>query len=105
MGPFDFYHNLGGGEEMDLTATAGGEPKTMNDRFDRRKSGAMFRGEINPASGKPDGKGIKVFPNGSIYEGYFTEGQCHGMGRGVTSKGEVFQGQFSYDQMDGYGYF
>jgi hypothetical protein len=50
----------------------------------------MYRGEINHTTGKPDGKGIKVYPNGSIYEGYFSEGQCHGLGRGVTSKGEVF---------------
>jgi hypothetical protein len=60
------------------------------DRFDKRKSGTQFRGEINQATGKADGKGIKIFANGSIYEGYFSEGQTHGFGRGVTSKGEVF---------------
>jgi len=54
---------------------------------------------------KPDGKGIKIFPNGSIYEGTFSEGMTHGLGRGVTSKGEVFQGFFNFDQMDGLGFF
>jgi len=52
----------------------------------------LFRGEINNISGKPDGRGIKIFANGSIFEGYFADGHCHGFGRGVTSRGEVFQG-------------
>ena len=62
----------------------------MIERFDKRKSGTQFRGEINQASGKPDGKGIIFFANGSIYEGFFSEGQTHGFGRGVTSNGGVF---------------
>lgn len=50
------------------------EQRSIVERFDKRKSGAMYRGEINQNTGKPDGKGIKVYPNGSIYEGYFNEG-------------------------------
>jgi hypothetical protein len=79
---------------MSLEDLTGGsitnEQRSIVERFDKRKSGAMYRGEVNQNTGKPDGKGIKVYPNGSIYEGYFNEGQCHGLGRGVTSKGEVF---------------
>jgi len=60
---------------------------------------------VNQASGKPEGKGIKIYPNGSVYEGYFADGHTHGSGRGVTSRGDVFQGTFNYDQMEGYGYF
>ena len=69
----------------------------MMEKFDKRKSGAVFKGEISQASLKPEGKGIKIFPNGSIYEGYFSEGHTHGIGRGVTSRGEVYQGMFNFD--------
>jgi hypothetical protein len=59
-------------------------------KFDKRKTGTLFRGEISGVTGKPDGKGIKIFGNGSIYEGYFADGHCNGFGRGVTSRGEVY---------------
>jgi len=68
------------------------ENKTLSMKFDQRKTGTLFRGEINNISGKPDGRGIKIFQNGSIYEGYFADGHTHGFGRGVTSRGEVYQG-------------
>ena len=64
--------------------------KTMSMKFDKRKSGTQFRGEVSTITGKSDGKGIKIFPNGSIYEGFFAEGHTNGFGRGVTSRGEVF---------------
>ncbi len=64
----------------------------------------MFRGQTN-ASDKPDGYGFKVYPNNSIFEGYFTEGQVNIWGRGITARGEVYQGPFSYDAMHGKGLF
>ncbi len=92
LGPFDYYQDSVPGVILeDLTGgSIPNEQRSIVERFDKRKSGAMYRGEINHTTGKPDGKGIKIYPNGSIYEGYFSEGQCHGLGRGVTSKGEVF---------------
>lgn len=62
----------------------------MVDRFDTRKSGNMYRGEIGSQSGRPDGIGFKVFPNGSVYEGHFSDGHTNGFGRGISSKGEVY---------------
>lgn len=82
LGPFDFYLEK---IEEDLA-----EQKAMIAKFDKRKTGTLFRGEINTISGKPDGRGIKIFSNGSLYEGYFADGHCHGFGRGVTSRGEVY---------------
>ena len=79
--------------------------KTMSMTFDKRKSGAQYRGEYSSQTDKPDGRGFKVFPNGSIYEGFFEQGQTHGKGRGVTSRGEVYEGDFKYDMMDGKGLF
>jgi hypothetical protein len=50
----------------------------------------MYKGEVTIFNKRPDGKGIKVFKGKSLYEGYFSNGMCHGYGRGITSKGEVY---------------
>lgn len=107
LGPFDFFQE--GAPKIDplddAAAAQGGESRSLQERFDKRRSGAVYRGEVNTQTNKPEGRGIKIFPNGSVFEGYFTEGHVHGIGRGVTSRGEVYQGQFSFDQMEGQGYF
>ena len=65
-----------------------------------RRSGAKYRGEVLMSNRRPEGKGIKVFQSHkgtSLYEGYFNDGMCHGIGRGITSKGEIYQGTFHED--------
>ena len=99
LGPFDHYQHLDPMEDLD-----DGSRSMCND-FDVRKSGALFRGMVNQLTQKPDGLGFKVFPNGSVFEGFFEEGQINGYGRGVTNKGELYQGPFKYDSMDGVGLF
>lgn len=99
LGPFDHYEHLDPNEDLDDGS------RSTNLDFDIRKSGALYRGMVNSASQKPDGIGFKVYPNGSVFEGYFEEGQINGYGRGVTHKGEVYQGPFFYDCMDGVGLF
>ena len=73
--------------------------------FEKRKSGAQYRGEALQENMRPDGRGFKVFEGRSTYEGYFQDGRCHGIGRGITSKGEVYQGGFNEDSMEGKGYY
>lgn len=58
--------------------------------FESRKSGAIFRGQTSLATQKPDGYGFKAYPNNSIFEGFFIEGQINGYGRGITARGEVY---------------
>lgn len=70
LGPFDFYLEIPGIK----AETDENIEKTLTEKFEERRSGAMFRGEISNATGKPEGRGIKIFPNGSIYEGNFSEG-------------------------------
>ena len=53
-----------------------------------RRSGAMYRGEVNRQNDRPDGRGIKIYKSESIYEGFFLNGTCHGYGRAISSKGE-----------------
>jgi len=50
----------------------------------------MFRGEKSSETNRPDGKGFKQFANGSIYEGWFNDGQTNGFGRGITPDGEIY---------------
>lgn len=64
--------------------------RQMRMDFETRKSGAMYRGQINQENSKPDGIGFKVYPNNAMFEGFFEEGQINGFGRGITSRGEVY---------------
>ena len=42
--------------------------------FDSRRSGAKFRGQVHIESHRPDGMGFKIYPNDSLFEGFFEEG-------------------------------
>ena len=98
LGPFDHFQDHEVDDEMDTQ-------RSLRLDWDYRKSGAQFRGQIDLDSGKPDGIGFKVYPNNSIFEGFFSNGQIHGRGRGITSRGEVYQGPFEFDAMHGEGLF
>lgn len=72
-----------------------------------------------------EGKGKLVYSNGDVYEGYFKEGQLHGIGHFKTAcyeyygpfradrkegkgtllfaQGGKFEGWFERDQVHGYG--
>lgn len=65
LGPFDHFEYASAREES--------VEKNLRLEFDQRRSGALFRGQTNQAD-KPDGFGFKVYPNNSLFEGYFTEG-------------------------------
>ena len=111
LGPFDFSQYKPPSLKEEKPEDSDDEPEfdpefaiEMEYYWIPRKSGAQYRGEVRAINKRPDGKGIKVFKN-SLYEGYFSEGRCHGLGRGISSKGEIYQGMFVEDQMEGYGFF
>ena len=115
LGPFDYsqytMEDDGNSDGPDFTqqsmsgASFFMEKRFMQDEFQERKSGARYRGEVHSESYRPDGKGFKVFQGKSLYEGYFSDGMCHGVGRGITSKGDMYQGGFRQDSMDGHGFY
>lgn len=117
LGPFDYSAfdekaNNADEEAPNLSQRSGSnmsdimnDTRVPQDHWEPRKSGAMFRGWINESTKRPDGVGIKVHKKSSMYEGYFKDGLCHGLGRGITSRGEVYQGMFDCDEMDGFGMF
>ena len=49
------------------------------------------------------GKGKQVFPNGSIYEGWFLNSQRTGKGRLIHSDGDVYTGNFLNNKAHGFG--
>lgn len=83
----------------------GDDRRVFQDDWEQRRSGAIYRGEIVETNKRPDGKGIKVHGKKSLYEGYWSDGKCHGYGRGINSAGEVYQGQFNNDTMEGKGFY
>lgn len=72
LGPYDHFSDK---DPDDLNNNV---DRAMRKDMDLRKSGALYRGQKNIQSGKPDGYGFKIYPNNSIYEGGFDEGQLHG---------------------------
>lgn len=50
----------------------------------------------------PNGKGFKIFDDGSVYEGYFMNGKYHGYGRLITD-GNIYEGQWSDNKLNGKG--
>jgi hypothetical protein len=112
LGPFDFNQYKPPEKESVAVQGQGSDeeeidPDTlieMEYNWMKRKSGASYRGEVKSHNKRPEGKGIKFY-KGSLYEGWFLDGQCHGIGRAISSKGELYQGTFVEDAMDGFGFF
>ena len=94
LGPFDHWEHFNPDDDM-------GEERSMTLEFEKRKSGAAYRGQVHVDTLRPDGFGIKIYPNSSVFEGRFSDGKVHGWGRGITSRGEIYQGPFFNDMMHG----
>lgn len=94
LGPFDHWEHYNADDDM-------GEERSMTLEFDKRKSGAAYRGQVHVDTLRPDGFGIKIYPKSSVFEGRFSDGKIYGWGRGITSRGEIYQGPFNNDMMHG----
>ena len=66
--------------------------------------GIEYKGEWNH-DGKKDGRGVQVWPDGSIYEGYWKNGMMQGRGRLITPDGHIHDGNWLEDKAHGYGRF
>ena len=65
-------------------------------------SGNKYWGEWSKA--KIHGRGVKIFNDGDIYEGYFMNGLFHDKGRYIRDdNGEVYEGQWKNDNRHGQG--
>ena len=67
-------------------------------------NGARYTGEwleSNPQVRQ--GKGSQIWPDGSMYEGYFVNDRASGKGRLIHADGDVYEGMWKEDKAHGYG--
>ena len=65
-------------------------------------NGVEYEGEWNE-DGEKDGKGVQVWVDGTLYEGYWLNGKANGKGRMIHADGDVYQGFFKDDKAHGPG--
>ena len=49
------------------------------------------------------GKGKQIWPDGSLYEGYWEDNKANGKGRLIHADGDVYEGDWLDDKAHGYG--
>ena len=62
--------------------------------------GATYAGEKNEA-GEKEGFGIRNYPDGGLYIGYWKNGQAHGKGWFFHADGVVYKGDWVEGKMNG----
>lgn len=50
-----------------------------------------------------DGRGKQIWPDGSMYEGFWRHDKANGKGRLIHSDGDVYEGDWVNDKAEGYG--
>ena len=55
----------------------------------------------NPQTKARDGKGKQVWPDGSMYEGFWRHDKANGKGRLIHSDGDVYEGDWMNDKAEG----
>jgi hypothetical protein len=62
-----------------------------------------YEGEWNITTGERDGMGVLIWPDGSVYEGYWRRGKANGKGRLVHADRDVYIGDWLDDKAHGNG--
>lgn len=65
--------------------------------------GQHYIGLWNPESNVKEGRGIAVFKDGSIYEGFWKRSEMCGNGRIIYTSGDIYQGEWWNGISNGYG--
>jgi len=65
-------------------------------------NGAQYEGEWDQ-QGKKDGKGVQIWVDGSLYEGYWKNDKANGRGRLIHADGDVYNGEWKDDKAHGDG--
>ena len=50
-----------------------------------------------------DGRGKQIWPDGSLYEGFWKNDKANGKGRLIHSDGDVYEGDWVNDKAEGTG--
>ena len=85
------------------------EPSPAPDNISRVKremivleNGAEYEGEWD-LEGRKDGRGVQIWVDGSLYEGYWHADKANGRGRLIHADGDVYQGEWKDDKAHGFG--
>ena len=65
--------------------------------------GAVYVGEWLVNTQVKQGRGLSIWPDGSLYEGYWRDGKACGKGRLIHADGDVYVGSWKNDKADGFG--
>lgn len=66
------------------------------------EDGEEYTGEWNE-QGEKHGKGMKIWADGSCYEGYWVNGKANGRGRLIHADLDVYEGEWKDDKAEGNG--
>jgi hypothetical protein len=66
------------------------------------ENGAVYTGQWS-LSNKRHGRGKQVWPDCSVYEGYWVNDRAKGKGRLVHNDGDMYEGEWLDDKANGYG--
>lgn len=66
------------------------------------ENGAQYTGEwLKDKPSVRSGRGTQVWPDGSMYEGYWKDSMAFGEGRLIHADGDVYLGAWVNDKADG----
>ena len=66
-------------------------------------NGARYTGQWVVNEDVKQGRGTQIWPDGSMYEGYWKNNKAHCKGRLIHSDGDVYDGDWSEDKAHGIG--
>lgn len=66
-------------------------------------NGARYTGEWIVGTNIRQGLGQQVWPDGSMYEGYWVDSKANGKGRLIHADGDVYDGFWLNDKAHGFG--
>ena len=64
---------------------------------------AKYEGQWNSVTNQRDGQGKQVWPDGSVYEGFWNADKANGQGRLIHADGDVYEGDWKNDKAHGFG--
>ena len=65
------------------------------------ENGAKYNGQWSLDNSQRDGRGIQVWIDGSMYEGYWRKDKANGKGRLIHADGDVYEGNWIDDKAEG----
>jgi len=65
------------------------------------ENGAKYEGQWDEKTGMRDGIGVQIWPDGSVYEGYWKNDKAHGVGRLIHADKDIYEGDWINDKAHG----